>query len=206
MKRSFLVSEISRNSWQMLKPQLFSFAGLFVVYIILMTFLRMLLSPTSEAFWVQSLISSVVTIFLSIIFTLGYLKNFFLTMDGEEPQLAVFKEVFPQSGRYFVAEIVYALIVIIGLCLFIIPGIYLGLRLQYYRAAIVEDNKGAIESLKYSWCLTKGYVFQLFVLGIVMILLVLVGLLALVIGFFITYPVIQMMYVYSYRILKSNYE
>ena len=48
------------------------------------------------------------------------------------------------------------IIVVFGICLFIIPGIYLALRLQFFTAFIVEEDTGIIESLKRSWEITRG--------------------------------------------------
>lgn len=54
------------------------------------------------------------------------------------------------------ASFLYAIVVMIGSLLLIIPGVWLGVSLAFCFYAVVADNKGPIESLKYSHGLVKG--------------------------------------------------
>ncbi len=55
-----------------------------------------------------------------------------------------------------IALLIYLLIVIVGSLAFLVPGIYLAVRLYYFINAILIDEKGVIESLKTSWKIAKG--------------------------------------------------
>lgn len=59
------------------------------------------------------------------------------------------------------ANILRGLIIFVGLILFLIPGIYLGLRLSYVGILVANEDVGPIESLKRSWVLTKGHLWDL---------------------------------------------
>lgn len=74
---------------------------------------------------------------------------------------------FKRSGTAFLAMILVGIIVIAGLILLIIPGIYLALRLSYVLSIVANENLGAIDSIKRSFALTKGRVGD--VIGAVMI-------------------------------------
>lgn len=64
-----------------------------------------------------------------------------------------------------------AIALVAGIILLIIPGIYISLRLALYQAACIAGGKRAIESVKSSWAITKGNLWSillvLIVLGIV---------------------------------------
>ncbi|OGL95714.1 hypothetical protein A2348_03745 [Candidatus Uhrbacteria bacterium RIFOXYB12_FULL_58_10] len=51
----------------------------------------------------------------------------------------------------------YAVMVMVGLVLFIVPGIYLAVRGSYLPYVLVRDKLGVVDSIKQSWALTRGY-------------------------------------------------
>jgi uncharacterized membrane protein len=133
------------------------------------------------------------------IFQMGYLKNCFQTLDGEEPQFSAYGQESLKIVKYIVAYILFSLIILIGFVLLIFPGVYLYLRLQFYLAFIVDENAGIIESFKKSWGITKNKVLSLFVLFFIMLLIVLIGNIALIVGLFVAMPFISLIYAFVYR-------
>ena len=78
------------------------------------------------------------------------------------------------SRKYIIFLFAYVLstfLVIGGLVLFIIPGIYLYFRLIFFPFAIMIDNESVIGSLKRSWRVTRGKVLKLFLIWLVIVLL-----------------------------------
>lgn len=63
-----------------------------------------------------------------------------------------------------IAGIVYAIAVIAGMIALIIPGIIIAVRLGFYNYSILMDRKGAEESLKTSWKITKNNGWRIFAL------------------------------------------
>ena len=98
-----------------------------------------------------------------------------------------------------VASLLYYLIVLVGLVLLIVPGIYLALRLGQFENGIVDKDLGIIDSLKYSARITQGNVGNLFLLGLVCFLIVLAGLLALVVGVCFAGPLVFLANLVAYR-------
>ena len=130
--------------------------------------------------------------------------NDFQALDGEEPQFSAYGKQAPKIFKTLVASLFVVAIVFVGFCLLIIPGIYLCARLQFYAAAIVEEDAGIMESLNRSWNLTKGNVMRLILLFLSYIGIITVGLLLLIIGVFVAEPVICLMYCDTYRQLCKN--
>ena len=60
-----------------------------------------------------------------------------------------------------VGTFIYLIITLLGLFAFIIPGIIIGARLSFYCFLIVYDNYPALDALKESYRITKGYTWQI---------------------------------------------
>ena len=133
---------------------------------------------------VGTIVINLISCIISCIFALGYMKNIFQALDGEEPQFSAYGQQARKIITYFVANLFMGIIVVFGICLFIIPGIYLALRLQFFTAFIVEEDTGIIESLKRSWEITRGQGMPLFMLMLAMIGIFILGLILLGIGIF----------------------
>lgn len=88
---------------------------------------------------------------------------------------------------FFIATFLAGLAAFLGLLLLIIPGIVVGIRLQF-AGYFVAEGEGPINALKKSWALTQGSVWNLFLLNLLLGLINLLGLLVLVVGLLVTYP------------------
>lgn len=105
---------------------------------------------------------------------------------------------------FVVASILSFVVILVGLILFIIPGIILAIRLSFWAYALVEGNLGPIAALKESWRITKGQTINLSIFYLLLGLLNLVGLLALGVGLFITTSITQLATVFVFRKLSSS--
>ena len=68
--------------------------------------------------------------------------------------------------RLVVGEILVNLIVVAGLFLFILPGVYVGLRLIFYKQVILIDHATAVTALRVSSRRTTGWRISLFLLAL----------------------------------------
>ncbi|MFT5388305.1 MAG: putative membrane protein SpoIIM required for sporulation, partial [Candidatus Omnitrophota bacterium] len=83
---------------------------------------------------------------------------------------------------YIFGNLCYTLAIFCGAILFIIPGIILGIGLQFYSYFIVDQEQGPIESLKSSRQITNGSKWRLFVFALLLALINFAGALCLGIG------------------------
>jgi hypothetical protein len=74
------------------------------------------------------------------------------------------------------------IIMVAGIAVIMVPVVYVALRLMFVFMLIMDQNMGAVESIKQSWALTHGHVLNLFVIGLLAGAVTLVGLLLLVVG------------------------
>lgn len=202
MKPNLIISDILKNSWKAVQSQIWVLVGLFIGYCILSIILSLFSLPAQNSL-PGIIIVNLVSIIISCLFYLGYTKNLFQTIDHIEPQFSAYGQQSQNIIIYFIASLIYAIIVLIGSLFLIIPGIYLALRLQFFLAFIVEEHSGIIESLKRSWIITKGHSMQLFLLMLAMAGIILLGIIVFVIGIFVAIPVVYMMYCYTFRALNT---
>jgi hypothetical protein len=63
---------------------------------------------------------------------------------------------------FLVTSVVTSIITVIGLILFVIPGIFLGVKLSLASAEAMVGKKGVVDSLKASWSATTGNFWGIF--------------------------------------------
>ncbi|MWG35929.1 hypothetical protein [Halomarina oriensis] len=68
-----------------------------------------------------------------------------------------------------VAGIIAAVAVFIGTILLVVPGIYIGLGLFFFRQEIAVFDKGPVDALADSWSLAKGHRWSLFGFAVVLV-------------------------------------
>ncbi|MDR0698737.1 MAG: glycerophosphoryl diester phosphodiesterase membrane domain-containing protein [Tannerella sp.] len=200
MKEKIIYSDIIKTAWKSLKAQFWLLAGLLIGFTIIYSLLFLFAIPEKGGFFsISGIIASILCLFLLCLFQLGYLKNCFQTLDGDEPQFSSYGQVSRKLPGYIVAYLIYAIVIIIGIVLFVIPGIYLMLRLQFFIASMVDENTGIIKSFKRSWEITKGHSMRLFVVMLIMIAIYIIGYIVLFVGMFVAIPLITLMYGVVFR-------
>ncbi len=181
------------------------YIGFYITFVLLIVLFSML-PPVFSAFFDNSIYTPVIQgiyIVLIAILTLGIIRTTLRSIDKkEEPTI---KELFRlhMFFRYLGAALLYLFMFIGGLFLFIVPGIYWGLKYQFATYLVIDKKLGIMESFEESAKLVEGYEWDLFGYWLVMFLLNLVGLLFFVVGLVITLPVTLAGYTYLYRQLRK---
>jgi hypothetical protein len=101
-------------------------------------------------------------------------------------------------GRMLVVRFLTMIAVVIGLVLLVVPGIIIGLGLMLAPYYIVDQDLDAIGAMKASWDATKGQKGDLFLLGLLNFLVILLGLCVLGVGVFVALPVAQLATTFAY--------
>lgn len=155
--------------------------------------------PTGPAifYWVVSFL-------LDLFLGLGLARIGLNLVSGKDANVSMLfgegRKLVPMAA----ASIMYYAMVVVGLILLIVPGIYLALRFSQFVAAIVDKDMGAIESLQYSARLTEGNKMNLLGLYVLCFLTVLAGILALVVGLLAALPVVYLAPYVAYRWLQCG--
>lgn len=162
-----------------------------------------LLSEAIQVNYIAALIGFLLSIYIAFV-ALNFYVNAARIGKPYESLSEVLKVDFNQLAIFFCVEVCYGIIVAIGTFLFIIPGIWLAVRLWY--APLLAATQGATfgEAIKGSWQITKGHFWELFLMGLTMIGISILGVCACFVGVFFAEVIIEFMLVVSFFILKSE--
>ena len=86
----------------------------------------------------------------------------------------------------------------------IIPPIYLSVRLQFYEYFLIDEECSIIESIKKSAYISKGYVLELFILGTILSLIILISIIPMGLGLIISIPISMVAITSVYLKLKNH--
>lgn len=106
--------------------------------------------------------------------------------------------------HYLAALLICSIVIIIGGIFFILPGIYIMLRLMLVKYLIVDKDISFDQAIKKSWHLTKGMEWNLLAFVFAMFIIMVMGFLALCLGLIIAIPVTQLSTAYLYLIILED--
>jgi uncharacterized membrane protein len=203
----FSIKEALFYGWETFKKRPWFFI-VFSLIIIGVNIIPSILSgprnSNSSSFDLYKFIIIILGSILSLIISLGTI-NFALNVYDNKP--VAYSDIFTKwrlTFRYFLASILYGLIVFGGYILLIVPGIIWGIKFRYYSYFIVDRGAGVIESLKLSSKITAGNKWQLFLFGIVVALVSMLGFILLGVGILATAPIVMLASAYVYRKLSAG--
>lgn len=105
--------------------------------------------------------------------------------------------------RYLCVSILYGLLILVGLVLLIVPGVYWAIKYSQCYLTLIDKRTGIMESFRISAALTEGNKKKLFVLLLALIGINFVGLIALIVGLLVSIPVTIVASAYIYIYLRD---
>ena len=127
MKPILKISDLFKISWKQTRAQIWVLAGLLIGWTIITFTLSIFSTPDPSlglsGYTLGIILMNIVFALIGCIFNLGYLKNIFQALDGDEPQFSAYGQQARKILTYFIASIIMSIIVCIGFCLLILPGL-----------------------------------------------------------------------------------
>lgn len=124
---------------------------------------------------IASVIVQLITLMLSTRVTL-------LCMDDEPAGVGNVLSAFKYTLPFTVASFIFVVLVGIGLILFVVPGVYVGLAMGLYTYLIVDQEMGPIDAIRRSIYITKGHLLKLLALYFTLCMVVFGGFICFVVG------------------------
>ena len=149
----------------------------------------------------------VIGILVSTALRMGYVN---LTLDSARNKQVYYKTILNQMSlkkawRFLIANFLVTLNIIVGLILFIIPGILYALKYYFVSYLIVDKDMKPREAMKESGRLTKGVRFKLVSLTVVYFLIAILGFLVFGVGVIPASIVISIANAYIFnKLLEQN--
>ena len=200
--KQFKIKEAVSFGYNIAKSNILFYLGIAIISMLVSGISSSLQSSFEEQAFLAFIIALVFWI-LSEVIAMGVLRINLKFVGGAKPK---YKDLFVFDWRailnYVLAIIVAGVIIAVGFVLLIIPGIIFAIKLQYVGYLVIDKNIGPIEAIKTSWRMTKGHVWHLFVLGLALIGINILGLLAVVIGLLVTVPLSMVATAFVYKKLS----
>lgn len=205
--KHFSIKEAISFGWNTFKsrPWFFVQAGIVLFLVNLgVNAIQSIVEYGADEFVLLNLVSAIVGIAVSMLISMGETAFFLRAHDGVHS--ARLADLWHPQGfwRFVGATFCAALIIVVGFILLIVPGVIAALALTFVSYVVIEEGLSPIEALKRSAALTKGSRWQLFVLGLALFGINILGLLALGVGLFVSIPVSFLAMVHVYRALKEK--
>ena len=143
---------------------------------------------------------------ISALVSLGVIRILLNIHDNVEATIEQLFTSYPLLLKYIVANLLYNILVVVGLIALIVPGIIFAIRLEFYGFFIVDEKCGIIESFSRSWELTQGIANKLFLFNIIATIIIGIGALLLGIGLLVAVPVVMLAMTFIYRKIKKQEE
>jgi len=144
------------------------------------------------------------SVIIQMIIGMGLIKISLKFCDKQKARFEDLLEPINLFIPYLLGSILYALIVMGGMILLIIPGIIWAVKFGLFSYGIIDRKLDSIESLKFSSKVTQGVKWNLFLFWLLCALINFAGALMLGVGLFITAPVTMIAYAYVYRKLAAQ--
>lgn len=203
--RGFSKSEAIRFGWEATKNNLLFFIVFFIVTLAISGGISSLqyprLRPEHALYhFLIGVLEMVVSIFLTLAYTKVALR--LSAEPGANFEISDAWSGYPHFLAMLVGSVLYALIVLAGLILLIVPGIIWGIKYSLFTYLILDRGMGPIEALKRSGEITMGHKGNLFLLHLLFVAIALLGALACGVGILVAAPIILIAHAYVYRRLE----
>lgn len=214
------VGELLAEAWEITKANLAPLIGVGVLYFVVIMALNfagsfvggiiggaagdqdpnMVTGAVAFVNCCSTLVNSAVQAFLQV----GLIR-FGLAVARREQ--ADFGAIFSGGDRVislFLANLLVGLATVLGTLCFIVPGIILALGLSFTAYFVSDTRLGIIESITASWRVTDGHKMNIFLLGLAIFGLTIVGMIPCGLGLFVTAPLSGIAYCVLYRRLTGR--
>lgn len=140
---------------------------------------------------------------LGLVMSIGWVKVLLKLVRDQEPDVSELFTNWQYVISYLLGSLCYALAVLGGLVLLIIPGIIFMIMFSMYTWLIVDKDMGPIQALNHSRAITKGSRGRLCIFGFICLLVNLAGLLCLIVGVAVTIWITMIASAYVYDRLAN---
>ena len=155
--------------------------------------------------FITSLLGTIVMFVIGQLMAIGWLRIALDAVDGRAVTVDRIRESFGILVPYAIAAVIFGIGVTIGMVLLIVPGIIVILIFGLYGWLLVDGVvREPLEAFRRSAEITRGERLHLFVFGIVLVVLNLVGLLVFVVGVLVTSAVSILAVAHVYRQLLAS--
>ena len=199
--KTFSIGEAISYGWNVVKGNFFFFLLVIIVVAILNGIPMGLEAALQQDSPGLSFLINIASTIITMVISMGVIKIALNFVDQQSAEFSDLFSCFHLIIKYFIANLIYFIIVFIGLIFFIIPGLIFIYMFFFFTYIIVDKEAGPISALKESAVITKGVKSKLLTFSFVLFGLNILGALCFLIGLLVTIPISLIASAYVYRTL-----
>lgn len=206
-EKTFSIGDAVGYGWETMKNNV----GFMVLAVLIFFAAEAILSLLQTPFYgshggliIGTIIFDILGLIVGVFINMAQIRIGLRFCSGE---VADFDDLYNQYHKFvdvLVGTILYGLIVLAGLILLIIPGIYWGIRYNFFGYLIIDRDMKPVDAIKRSGELTRGVWWHLLGFWIVMWALAMLGFILCCVGALFTTPIIIVAVAYVYRTLLAR--
>lgn len=201
----FPISESVRYGWDTFKANV----GFFIVLLIIICLINAFFSVFSSLFARDlpffAFLFNLGSILAGIVINIVTIKIALKFCDGDtRPTMEDISFSASLFYKFVLGYFLYALIVLAGFLLLIVPGIIWSIKYLYIVYLIVDKEMGPLEAMRKSAEITNGVKWELFAFTLLLMVINVAGIMFFIIGLIVTIPVTMVAMAYMYRRLSSR--
>lgn len=192
------------RGWETFKAHPFFLVAAFVVVSVAYAIIERAEALGDEMGFPVELLIRIGYAIAAAVIEIGIINVCLRLIDGAD---ARFEDLVSAAGvlvKFVIASILYGLMVVFGFLLLIIPGFYLAIKFGFFGYFVVDEKLDPFEALTASSKLTDGVKLELFFLFILLLAINVLGLLCLIVGVYVSWPVTRLAVANVYRELRKQ--
>jgi len=204
----FLISDAVSYGWQTMTQNIGFFLLVMLIFFVANGIFGGLQGFSGQlngvAIAIIAIIFSLLNLVIGVFVNMAQVK---IGLDFCDQKPADYNDLYSQYPRfwYFLGGMVlYALLVMAGFILLIIPGIYWAVKYQFVPYLILDRNMGPFEAFHKAHDITQGVWWHLFVFNLAAIGITIVGFLLCCVGTLFAVPIVIVAMAYVYRSLLAT--
>lgn len=199
----FSSEEAIRYGWRTWKAHLKPLVGLALVGLFVGLLQRGLSGPDGQFTGFRVLLNLGLQI-LQVAVTLIWIRTALKVHDGGAPDFSNLGGELSAFLGFLLTMVLYALLVAVGMVLLVVPGVIWGVKYAFAGFLVADKGAEPLDAFRESARLTDGIKGQLFVFGLLLLGLNILGALALGVGLLATIPTSYLAAAYVFRRLQAR--
>lgn len=206
-QKTFAFGELLFGAWQSIKPQFWKILLIWFSLIVITLVGGILQQLDFSSFDTNSYLF--LTIFTNVVAFIvniaASISTMTLCLKLSERQTVDWNDIFQHWNlfiRWMLGSIAYGIAVLVGLIVFVIPGIMMAVRFSLWGYFLLDRNASPLQALDQSWNAVRGCSWKVFFFMIIVALINVIGFLCFGIGLLITAPLTGVAYALLYRKLS----
>jgi len=199
--RSFSKKEALLFGWQRFKERPLFLIGLFILTTVISGITGFVADEVGTGG--VGLVLNVLDFSIQIILGMGMTLILLRVYDRVETDYTDLLEPLHLFWKYLVMTILVLVVVLIGFVFFVIPGVIAGIALAFASYLIIDRNLGPVDAMKESLTITHGHRWNLFIFGLIIFLINILGMMLFGLGLLVTIPISALATVHVYRWLLN---